>query len=74
MSQIIIKTKGGEHVRTIEIPAEGLTIKELAEHLSEVRAGKRPQPYDRVTLGRGSTDNPTQVRGGVSFDDVLHGS
>jgi hypothetical protein len=50
MSQIIIKTKGGEHVRTIEIPAEGITIKELAEHLSEARAGKRPQPYDRVLV------------------------
>jgi len=55
MMQIVISKKSGEYVRTIDVP-EGMTVKELAQHLRESRGGVRPQPHDRVTIGDGAGD------------------
>jgi hypothetical protein len=51
MSQIVITNKGGEVVRAIDVPAQGITVKDLAQHLREARGGVRPQPFDWVTVG-----------------------
>jgi hypothetical protein len=51
IKEIRITNKAGELIRAIAVPPEGITVADLARHLSEERAsGNRPGPYDRVTL------------------------
>lgn len=53
MSQIVIRNKSGEVVRSIPVPANGLTVRELAQHLREQRGGVRPKPHHVVTVEAG---------------------